>query len=208
MDGNALSGDTVTEEMRQVMASKPVETRNVVSVGSKIRSLRQRQGRTLDDIAIVSHLSKSFLSQVERDHASPSITSLASIAKALGVSISYFVDTPTEEGRVRRHKDLQYFAFDGSADLLARLSNQSGGRQLEAILVRMPPGERPSKVTTHACEEFVHVLSGEVTITLEGKSFVLGAGDSAHYESTIPHLWTNTRDDEAVLVWAGTPQLL
>jgi quercetin dioxygenase-like cupin family protein/DNA-binding XRE family transcriptional regulator len=189
------------------MASKTVETQNVVSVGSKIRSLRQRQGRTLDDIATVSQLSKPFLSQVERDHASPSITSLVSIAKALGVPVSYFVDTPTEEGCVRRGKDLQFFTFADSADLFARLSNQSGGRQLEAILVRMPPGERPSEVTTHAGEEFVHVLSGEVTITLEGKSFVLGAGDSAHYESTVPHSWTNTRDDEAVLVWVGTPRL-
>ncbi|MCA8031091.1 cupin domain-containing protein [Burkholderia cepacia] len=54
----------------------------------------------------------------------------------------------------------------------------------------------------------MHVLSGEVTITLKSKSFVLGAGNSAHYESAIPHIWTNTRDDEAVLVWAGTPRLL
>jgi quercetin dioxygenase-like cupin family protein len=63
----------------------------------------------------------------------------------------------------------------------------------------MPPGERPSEGTTHACEEFVHVLSGEVTITLKGESFVLCAGDSAHYESAIPHIWTNTRDDERML---------
>ncbi|WP_321941142.1 helix-turn-helix domain-containing protein [Burkholderia cepacia] len=172
------------------MASKTVETRRSVSVGSKIRLLRQRQGRTLDDVATVSQLSKPFLSQVERDHASPSITSLASIAKALGVSASYFIDTPTEESCVRRRKDLRYFAFADSADLLARLSI------------------RPGKGTTHACEEFVHVLSGEVTITLEGKTFVLGVGDSAHYESTIPPIWTNTRDDEAVLVWVGTPRLL
>lgn len=190
------------------MASKTVETRRAVSVGSKIRLLRQRQGRTLDDIATVSQLSKSFLSQVERDHASPSITSLASIAKALGVSASYFIDTPTEESCVRRRKDLRYFAFADSADLLARLSIRPGARQLEAILVRMSPGERPGRGTTHAREEFVHVLSGEVTITLEGKTFVLGVGDSAHYESTIPPVWTNTRDDEAVLVWVGTPRLL
>ncbi|MDN7754845.1 cupin domain-containing protein [Burkholderia gladioli] len=189
------------------MASETAKTKSVVSVGSKIRSLRQRQGRTLGDIATAAQLSKPFLSQVERDRASPSLTSLVSIAKALGVPASYFVDTPIEEGCVRRRKDLQYFAFADSTDLFARLSNPSGDRQLEAILVRMPPGERPSEVTTHAGEEFVHVLSGEVTITLEGKSFVLGAGDSAHYEATVSHSWKNTRADEAVLVWVGTPRL-
>lgn len=49
--------------------------------------------------------------------------------------------------------------------------------------MRLSPGERLGKGTTHACEEFVHVLSGEVTITLEGKTFVLGVGDSAHMDA-------------------------
>ncbi|WP_028223825.1 helix-turn-helix domain-containing protein [Paraburkholderia ferrariae] len=195
------------------MVSKAVEShsvvsQSVVSVGSKIRGLRQRQGRTLDDIATAAQLSKPFLSQVERDLASPSITSLVSIAKALGVPVSYFVDTPTEAGCVCRGQDLKFFGFADSTDLYARLTNPSGGRQLEAILVRMPPGDdRPSEVTTHAGEEFLHVLSGEVTLTLEGKSFVLGVGDSAHYESTVPHAWTNTSGQETVLVWVGTPRL-
>ncbi|MEM5421927.1 MULTISPECIES: cupin domain-containing protein [Paraburkholderia] len=189
------------------MVSKPIESLSVVSVGSKIRGLRQRQGRTLDDIASAAQLSKPFLSQVERDRATPSITSLVSIAKALGVPVSYFVDAPTEAGCVCRGQDLKFFGFANSADLYARLTNPSGGRQLEAILVRMPPGERSSEVTTHAGEEFLHVLSGEMTLTLEGQTFVVRAGDSAHYESTVPHAWSNTSDQETVLLWVGTPRL-
>jgi quercetin dioxygenase-like cupin family protein/DNA-binding XRE family transcriptional regulator len=191
----------------KVVESQNVASQSVVSVGSKIRGLRQRQGRTLDDIATAAQLSKPFLSQVERDLASPSITSLVSIAKALGVPVSYFVDTPTEAGCVCRGQDLKFFGFADSTDLYARLTNPSGGRQLEAILVRIPAGDRPSEVTTHAGEEFLHVLSGEVTLTLEGQSFVLGVGDSAHYESTVPHAWTNTSNQETVLVWVGTPRL-
>jgi hypothetical protein len=48
-----------------------------------------------------------------------------SIAKALGVSVSYFVDTPTEEVCARRRNDLQYFACADCADLLARRSIRS-----------------------------------------------------------------------------------
>jgi hypothetical protein len=44
------------------MTAETVETQSVVSVGSKIRSLRQR--RTLDDTATASQLSKPFLLQV------------------------------------------------------------------------------------------------------------------------------------------------
>jgi quercetin dioxygenase-like cupin family protein len=62
-------------------------------------------------------------------------------------------------------------------------------------------------VTTHAGEEFVYVISGEMSLTLEGKTFLLNAGDSAHYESTVPHSWANTGDVETTLVWVGTPRL-
>ncbi|ADG19626.1 Cupin 2 conserved barrel domain protein [Paraburkholderia atlantica] len=41
--------------------------------------------------------------------------------------------------------------------------------------------------TTHAGEEFLHVLSNQVSLNLEGRTFVLDPGDSAHFESTAPH---------------------
>jgi quercetin dioxygenase-like cupin family protein len=106
-----------------------------------------------------------------------------------------------------RGDQLKFFGFADSANLFARLTNLTGGRQLEAILVRMPPGQKRSEVTTHAGEEFVYVISGEVSLTLEGKTFVLHAGDSAHYESTVPHSWANTARIETVVVWVGTPRL-
>ncbi|MDB5837231.1 MAG: family transcriptional regulator [Caballeronia sp.] len=178
-----------------------------VSIGSKIRALRQRLKRTLDEVATTAGISKPFLSQVERGLATPSITSLVGIARALGVTVQYFVDTPTEDKSVRRGSELNYFGFDGTANRFGRLTNLSVGGQLEAILVRMPVGQNPSEVTTHAGEEFLYVMSGQISLTLEGTTFLLQAGDTAHYESTVPHAWCNTAREEAVIVWVGTPRL-
>ncbi|RDV00715.1 helix-turn-helix domain-containing protein [Trinickia dinghuensis] len=183
------------------------KTSAALVLGSKIRALRKRLQRTLDETATAAGISKPFLSQVERGLATPSITSLAGIAKALGVTVQYFVDTPTEAKSVRRVDELQFFSFADSANLFARLTNVSGDRQLDAILVRLPAGQPPSEVTTHAGEEFLYVLRGEISLSLEGSTFVLHAGDSAHYESTVPHGWANTAGDETVLVWVGTPKL-
>jgi quercetin dioxygenase-like cupin family protein len=185
-----------------------IQTDNpALELGSKIRALRQRLKRTLDDTATAAGISKPFLSQVERGLASPSLTSLAGIAHALGVNVQYFVDTPSEERSVSRGSQLKFFSFADSANLFARLTNLTGGRQLEAILVKMPPGQKRSEVTTHAGEEFLYVLDGEISLTLEGKTFVLAAGDTAHYESTVPHSWANTARKESVVVWVGTPRL-
>jgi quercetin dioxygenase-like cupin family protein/DNA-binding XRE family transcriptional regulator len=176
-------------------------------LGGKIRALRKRLQRTLGETATVAGISKPFLSQVERGLATPSITSLVGIARALGVTVQYFVDTPTEATSVRRADELQFFSFADSANLFARLTNVSGDRQLDAILVRLPAGQPPSEVTTHAGEEFLYVLRGEITLSLEDRTFVLNAGDSAHYESTVPHGWANTARNETVVVWVGTPRL-
>src|SRR5579859_4554816 len=106
------------------------------TLGSKIRSLRLRLKRTLEETATGAGISKPFLSQVERGLASPSITSLTGIANALGVTVRYFVDTPSEERSMCRGDQLKFFGFADSANLFARLTNLTGGRQLEAILVR------------------------------------------------------------------------
>ncbi|WP_321860705.1 helix-turn-helix domain-containing protein [Burkholderia cenocepacia] len=178
-----------------------------VSLGNKIRSLRQRLKLTLDETATTAGISKPFLSQVERGRATPSITSLVRIAKALGVTMQYFIDTPTEARSVCRGDALKYFQFADSANSFARLTNPVDGRKLDAILVRIPAGQSPSEVTTHAGEEFLYVMRGTVVLTLEDCTFMLSPGDTAHYESTTPHAWHNTADEDAVIVWVGTPRL-
>ncbi|WP_114814283.1 helix-turn-helix domain-containing protein [Paraburkholderia kururiensis] len=180
---------------------------HAVAIGSKIRALRHRLRYTLAETAEAAGISKPFLSQVERGHATPSITSLVGIAEALGVNVQYFVETPNEARSVCRGEELKFFGFADSANLFGRLTNLSDDRKLEAILVRMPAGQQPSEVTTHAGEEFLYVVRGQLSLTLEGTTFGLQAGDSAHYASTVPHGWTNTAAEETVLVWVGTPKL-
>lgn len=188
-------------------AMKPEKAHTALALGNRIRSLRQRLKLTLDEVATAAGISKPFLSQVERARASPSLTSLAGIAQALGVTAEYFVDPPAEACPVCRGEELKFFGFADSANQFGRFTNLSMDRKLESILVRMPAGQRRSEVATHADEEFLYVISGQIALTLQGTTFDLQSGDTAHYESTVPHAWANTGDEETVLVWVGTPRL-
>jgi transcriptional regulator with XRE-family HTH domain len=190
------------------MLSELEETTPAPVLGGKIRALRQRLKRTLDYTAGAAGISKPFLSQVERGLAKPSITSLNGIASALGVAVQYFVDTPGEQRPVCRGDQLKFFRFAESPNLFAQLTRGSPSQQLEAILVRFPPEQRrPTDMPTSAAEELLYVISGEVSLTLEGETFVLQAGDSAHYQSTLPHGWINSQRMEALALWVGTPKL-
>jgi transcriptional regulator with XRE-family HTH domain len=177
------------------------------AIGGRIRVLRQRLSLTLGDVAAMAGLSKPFLSQVERGRATPSLQSLAGIARALGVTMQYFVEAPSEAKSVRRADALQFFSFADSATSFARLTDQADGRQLDAVLVKMPAHQARTAAASPAGEQFVYVMRGEIALTLDGRSFTLKPGDSAHYEATVACAWRNASPEEAWLVWVGTPRL-
>jgi transcriptional regulator with XRE-family HTH domain len=186
---------------------QPSSETSHLAIGNKIRALRQRLKRTLDETASAAGISKGFLSQVERGHATPSLNSLRGIASALGASLPYFVGTPSEAQSVRRGEQLSFFGFTDSPTRFARLTSETAGRQLETLLVQMAPGQPHTDVATDADEEFIYVLSGEVSLTIEGETFTLKTGDSAHFSSMLPHSWANAAAAEALVVWVGTPRL-
>jgi len=178
-------------------------------LGGKIRALRQRLKRTLEYTATAAGISKPFLSQIERGLATPSLASLNGIADALGVAVHYLVDAPSEQKSVCRGEEVKFFEFANTANAFARLTQKPGSRLLEAVLVRFPPWQSgPAEMPTSAEEEFLYVTSGEISLVLENKTFVLKAGDSAHYQSTLPHGWWNSQSTEALAIWVGTPNLL
>jgi len=174
--------------------------------GHRIRALRRQRGMTLQQVGVRSGLSIPFLSQVERDRVSPAIASLAGIAKALGVSMSYFVEVPAETATFRTPKEVQEFKLNGGSERISRLAGRFDGRQLEPLLVHIPPGGGVPRFE-HAGEEFFHVLRGKLTVTLGTEKRVLGPGSSGHYRSTITHGWRNEGKTEVVMVWVGTPPL-
>ncbi len=176
--------------------------------GRRIRTLRQRLRLTLDEAAAQAGISKPYLSQVERGHATPSLRSLIGIARALGVALQYFIETPGEAQIVRRAERVTFKGFSGSQNQYGYLTKPDGNLSLEAQLVKIPAGAQHFEVAAQSAEELMYVLSGEVSLTLEDTTYVLRAGDTAHFESAAPHGWANPTDTESVFVWIGTPKLI
>ena len=65
-----------------------------MDIGQKIRHLRTQNNLTLEELASRSELTKGFLSQVERNLTSPSVSTLEDILEALGTDLaSFFKDS-------------------------------------------------------------------------------------------------------------------
>lgn len=75
-----------------------------ITIGKKIKALRDEKDYTLDELAERAKCSKSYIWELEnKSPPRPSAEKLAGIAKALGVSLDYFIgdDVPVEEAADR-----------------------------------------------------------------------------------------------------------
>lgn len=61
-----------------------------MDIGAKIKALRIQNDLTLEELASRSELTKGFLSQVERNLTSPSVSTLEDILEALGTDLASF----------------------------------------------------------------------------------------------------------------------
>ena len=201
----ALRGQVLAEPIRdlaEVLDAGPV-------VGHEIRDLRRASNVTLSALSEATGLSKGYLSQIERGISSPSIKALHSISRALGVNISWFFPSPPEnedEFRdyiVRRDRRRSLSFESGIRD---ELLSPNLARGIELLRCTFKPHSFSGKEAyEHKGEEAGFVVSGKLTLWLDGKEISLESGDSFAFESRIPHRYANESDEETVIIWAISP---
>ena len=62
----------------------------IMDIGNRVKDLRIKKGLTQEELADRAELSKGFISQLERDLTSPSISTLVDILQCLGTDLSDF----------------------------------------------------------------------------------------------------------------------
>ncbi len=181
-------------------------------IGATIRALRQERGLSLRDLSRLTGFSISFLSLVERGRSSLALTSLQKVATALGASVgSFFPEVDRARGahvpHVVRASGGASQLSTGSQRTYRILSGRGFSRVLEPLLVTVEPSETIEEAYTHTGEEFAYILSGELRFVIDGVDHRLAAGDSIHFESTVPHSIHNDTDAPVEAVWVLTPRL-
>ncbi|MEX0283472.1 MAG: helix-turn-helix domain-containing protein [Paracoccaceae bacterium] len=176
--------------------------------GQRIRDLRRKADLTLQALADQAGVSVGFLSQVERDKATPSLGTLAGIASALGVEVDYFVATPKAVDSVTREGERPRFALAPSSLSYEEVSTVLPGGTMSSRIIHIPEGY-VSEVVAHEGEELIFVLDGVVRQVIDDNTFILRTGDSMHFMGQTPHSFANVGDGPARLLWTGTsPRLL
>jgi transcriptional regulator with XRE-family HTH domain len=175
-------------------------------VGPLIRARRRQLHLTLQRLADAAGISVGYVSQVERDLATPSLGTLAQIARSLDVGVDYFIATPDVGNALSRAGERETFSVSGSSILYERIVTDFAGNQLSSFILTVPAGYR-SETVSHEGEEIIYMLAGHLTVRVEADETVLATGDGFHFRGNRAHSWWNAADEPARLLWTGTVAL-
>jgi transcriptional regulator with XRE-family HTH domain len=174
------------------------------SLGKRLKALRTEQGITLAQLGGMVGLSTSYLSQIERNKAQPSLATLSSVAETLGVELRSFFEHPAPVWKVVRKGRGDAFA-DRSCEVAFELLSSEGVRgRFQPYRVTCRPGMEID-TCAHPGEEFVFILEGQLEVSVGEEAFTLKEGDSIHYQGSQAHRWRNDLPNECVLIWALSP---
>lgn len=179
-----------------------------VELGRRIKQERLRRGLTLKDIEAKVGISATHLSEVERGKSSPTVGVLEKIARALGTRPALLIDAAAgvPVSHTTPGKRRVVLNEDGTVRTES-LSNSFPGSEVSIMIKTYQPNVvRQNEPRAHEGEEFVHILEGELKITVGDEAYLLGPGDSLHFKSTRAHAFENSGARSCVVFMATCPR--
>lgn len=170
-------------------------------VCERMRENRKKKGWTLEQLASVSGVSRSMLSQIERGSANPTLGVAHRIAQAFGMKLGDLVDDAPQPTSIEviRSEDHGYLFRSDDQVRIRTLSPLNLEKDVEFYeLLIKPKGALRSAPHYQGTREFLTVEKGSVRLTAGGQSSELKKGDSAHYPADVPHAIENIGSGEAL----------
>ncbi|MDI6839041.1 MAG: XRE family transcriptional regulator, partial [Rhizobiaceae bacterium] len=138
-------------------------------------------------------LSPAMLSKIERGQLFPTLPTLVRIAMVFGVGLDHFFAPEKDRpliAVVRKGERIRLPvpAGDGPpAWLFESLDYPVADRRMEAYYAEFPADAPPSEPHRHGSAEFIYVLSGRLSVDVDGEENVLHPGDAMYFDSSVPH---------------------
>jgi transcriptional regulator with XRE-family HTH domain len=177
-----------------------------INVGMKLREIREERGLSIRALGRASGVSANAISMIERGRTSPSVSTLYKIADALGISITGFFPSERETDNVVLRRALERTRVPFQRGIWEGLGGERFSGPVESFALTLESGANSGPYPiTHSGHEFVYCLRGQLEYQVEGKIYVLEAGDSLLFSSQLQHRWRNPGSlvTNAIIVLCG-----
>lgn len=167
----------------------------------KWKERRIQRSKTLEEVSEEAGISVSYLSKIENGQANISYEILNKLADYYGESILYFLERDVPE-RKQVKRNMRESVEGGLNGVKMESLISVKDHVFYPMLFEVEPGCGSSGTHHHHGEEFIFILSGTLTITLNyTEVYTLNAGDSLYFRSLEYHSWINDRKKATRLIW-------
>lgn len=179
----------------------------IEQIGVKIKQIRLENDLTQEELANRCELTKGFISQIENNLTSPSITTLDNILEVLGTNLSEFFDDKEDETYVFTTDDFYIKIDDEMKHKIKWIVPNAQKYEMEPIIIELKPGGSSHQDEPHTGEEFGYVLKGTITLRVGKRRTVVTEGSSFYYIANKFHYIENNSEEEAIVLWVSTPPM-
>lgn len=171
----------------------------------RIKIIRHQLGLSLEQLAEATSLTKSYLSKVERGLSNPSISASLKLAAALNVDVTDLFESPLQDDLVcliKKGEGLHIAAPSVSERSIDVLADSMTDKQMQPFILT-PACEFSDGplMHSHAGDEYLNVLSGEIEVKFPDRIECLRQGDSLYFKAGVPHQIRRLTDEStSVLV--------
>jgi len=171
-------------------------------LGGRVKQLRAARGWSLEALARASGVSRSMLSDIEREQANPTLAVTLRIARAFGLSLGELLESPGASAAItviRAGDRASLYRSDPDVQIRT-LSPLHLEKDVELYEIRLQAGGALRSAPHYeGTREFLAVQKGQVRVESAGDAESLGAGDSATYRADVPHAIVNSGRGEALV---------
>jgi transcriptional regulator with XRE-family HTH domain len=176
-----------------------------MTLGEKLKSIRTAKALCLEELAKKTNLTRSFLSQIEKNKTAPSISSLIRIAAALEVRMSgLFLEETNRENHIIHENERETYVVEKDKVKIELLAPRRKDIKFMPMLVHFGIGGRTDVISAKGVY-FCIVLQGKLELTVGGEVHVLTKGDSIYLDSPPEHVWKNIGKTEVLSFAVGIP---
>ena len=173
------------------------------NLGRRVKKLRGDRGWSLEELATASGVSRSMLSEIEREKANPTLTVTFRIARAFGLTLQELIESAEASASkiqvIRANDRAQVYRSDKQCEIRT-LSPINLEKDVEFYeLTLRPGGTLRSQPHFEGTREFLTVEEGTVRVESDTNSEELAKGDSGTYRADVPHAIVNTGKGDALV---------
>jgi transcriptional regulator with XRE-family HTH domain len=150
------------------------------AVRTRLRSLRNALGLSLDELAARTNLSPSTISRIETGKRTISLDILLPLAAALQADLDVLLDVRGDDDVIIRPTP------STSGKRTTWMLNRPTGSTI-AVKMRLEPTRQRPEQRVHSGRDWFFVLEGRVRLSLGNREITVETGEAAEFATMTPH---------------------